>query len=56
MKQTCNAYRKPAHKDSKKKKDNMQITLTKEQMKELFGELRYMGADCYYRYDRENRK
>lgn len=30
----------------------MQITLTKEQVKEAFGELRYMGADCCYRYDK----
>ncbi len=34
----------------------MQITLTKEQVKEAFGELRYMGADYCYRYDKENRK
>lgn len=34
----------------------MQITLTKEQVKEVFGELRYMGADYCYRYDKENRK
>lgn len=34
----------------------MQITLTKEQVKEAFGELRYMGADYCYRYDRENQK
>lgn len=34
----------------------MEITLTKEQVKEAFGELRYMGADYCYRYDRENRK
>ncbi|MBP3487106.1 MAG: hypothetical protein J6K53_01795 [Roseburia sp.] len=34
----------------------MQIILTKEQVKEAFGELRYMGADYCYRYDKENRK
>ena len=34
----------------------MQITLTKEQVKEAFGELRFMGADSCYRYDRENHK
>ena len=34
----------------------MQITLTKEQVKEAFGELRYMGADICYRYDRESKK
>lgn len=34
----------------------MQITLTKEQIKEAFGELRYMGADYCYRYDKETRK
>ena len=29
----------------------MQITLTKEQVREAFGELRYMGADyCYKDY------
>lgn len=28
----------------------MQITLTKEQVKEAFGELRFMGADNCYRY------
>ena len=34
----------------------MEITLTKEQIREVFGELRYMGADACYRYDRENKK
>lgn len=34
----------------------MQITLTKEQVREVFGELRFMGADVCYRYDRENNK
>lgn len=34
----------------------MQITLTKEQVKEAFGELRYMGADYCYHYDKENQK
>ena len=34
----------------------MQITLTKEQVKEAFGELRYMGADYCYKYDKETRK
>jgi len=34
----------------------MEITLTKEQVREAFGELRYMGADACYRYDRENKK
>ena len=34
----------------------MQITLTKEQIKEVFGELRYMGADYCYRYDKDTRK
>lgn len=35
----------------------MNITLTKEQVKEAFGELRYMGADYCYRYDKgTNRK
>ena len=34
----------------------MEITLTKEQVREAFGELRYMGADSCYRYDRENKK
>lgn len=34
----------------------MQITLTKEQVKEAFGELRYMGTDCCYRYDKETKK
>ena len=34
----------------------MQITLTKEQVKEVFGELRYMGADYCYRYDKDTRK
>lgn len=38
------------------KENDMQIILTKEQVKEAFGELRYMGADYCYRYDRENRK
>ena len=30
--------------------------MTKEQVKEAFGELRYMGADYCYRYDKETRK
>ena len=34
----------------------MQITLTKEQVREAFGELRFMGADACYHYDRENKK
>ena len=34
----------------------MQITLTKEQVKEAFGELRYMGTDYCYKYDKESRK
>ena len=34
----------------------MESTLTKEQVREAFGELRYMGADACYRYDRENKK
>lgn len=34
----------------------MQITLTKEQIKEVFGELRYMGADYCYRYDKDTKK
>lgn len=34
----------------------MQITLTKEQVKEAFGELRFMGADCCYRYDKESQR
>lgn len=33
----------------------MQITLTKEQVREAFGELRYMGADyCYKRHWNEH--
>lgn len=31
----------------------MQITLTKEQVREAFGELRYMGADYCYKYVRK---
>lgn len=34
----------------------MTINLTKEQIKDVFGELRYMGADYCYRYDKESRK
>ena len=34
----------------------MQITLTKEQVKEAFGELRFMGADNCYRYDKDSKK
>ncbi len=34
----------------------MIIHLTKEQVKDVFGELRYMGADYCYKYDRENQK
>lgn len=34
----------------------MQITLTKEQVKEVLGELRYMGADYCYHYDKETRR
>ena len=34
----------------------MQITLTKEQVKEAFGELRFMGADNCYRYDKDGKK
>lgn len=34
----------------------MQINLTKEQVQEMYGELRYMGADYCYRYDEESHK
>ena len=34
----------------------MQITLTREQVKEAFGELRFMGADNCYRYDKDSKK
>ena len=34
----------------------MQITLTKEQVKEAFGELRFMGADNCYRYEKTVRR
>ena len=34
----------------------MLINLTKEQIKDVFGELRYMGADNCYKYDKESRK
>lgn len=34
----------------------MLINLTKEQVKDVFGELRYMGADYCYRYDKGNQK
>ena len=34
----------------------MIINLTKEQVKDAFGELRYMGADFCYRYDKETHK
>ena len=34
----------------------MRITLTKEQVKEAFGELRFMGADNCYHYDKDSKK
>ena len=34
----------------------MQITLTKEQMKEAFGELRFMRAHFCYRYDKATKQ
>ncbi len=34
----------------------MIINLTKKQVKDAFGELRYMGADFCYRYDKETHK
>ena len=34
----------------------MIINLTKEQIKDVFGELRYMGADYCYHYDKETRR
>ena len=34
----------------------MIINLTKEQIKDVFGELWYMGADNCYKYDKESRK
>ena len=30
--------------------------MTKKQVREAFGELRYMGADYCYKYDKETRK
>ena len=56
MEQTCYTYQSLVNRDSAEKENDMQIILTKEQVKEAFGELRYMGADYCYRYDRENRK
>ena len=49
---TSSLFTKIQEKETK----NMQITMTKEQVKEAFGELRYMGADYCYRYDKETRK
>ena len=34
----------------------IQLFSTKEQVREAFGELRYMGADYCYKYDKETRK
>ena len=56
MKRTCHTYRHSFTMISKKEKCSMQITLTKEQVREAFGELRYMGADYCYKYDKETRK
>lgn len=56
MKRTCHTYQTLIHYDFKKEKCSMQITLTKEQVREAFGELRYMGADYCYKYDKETRK
>lgn len=53
---TCHTYRSLVDRDSAEKESSMQIVLTKEQVKEAFGELRYMGADYCYRYDKVNQK
>ena len=52
MKRTCHTYRHSFTMISKKEKCSMQITLTKEQVREAFGELRYKGADYCYKYDK----
>ena len=56
MEQTCYTYQSLVNRDSAEQENDMQITLTKEQIKEVFGELRYMGADYCYRYDKDTRK
>ena len=48
--------RKLSYRQDGEKGRCMQITLTKEQVREAFGELRYMGADYCYKYDKETRK
>ena len=45
-------YEKLTYRFNGEKGTSMQITLTKEQVKEVFGELRFMGADNCYRYDK----
>ena len=49
-------YEKLTYRFNGEKGTCMQITLTKEQVREAFGELRYMGADYCYKYDKETRK
>lgn len=45
-------YEKLTYRFDGEKGTCMQITLTKEQVREAFGELRFMGADNCYRYDK----
>ena len=49
-------YEKLTYRFNGEKGTSMQITLTKEQVKEAFGELRFMGADNCYRYDKDSKK
>ena len=49
-------YEKLTYRFNGEKGTSMQITLTKEQVKEVFGELRFMGADNCYRYDKDSKK
>ncbi len=49
-------YEKLTYRFNGEKGTCMQITLTKEQVKEAFGELRFMGADNCYRYDKDSKK
>ncbi len=48
-------YEKLTYRFNGEKGTCMQITLTKEQVKEAFGELRFMGADNCYRYDKDSK-
>ena len=56
MKRTCHTYQTLIHHDFKKGEMQHADYIDKRTGQRAFGELRYMGADYCYKYDKETRK